>query len=156
MAREVKLTKAGYERLQLELAEEKKRLEEATRILQEQMESFEDYEDSGLEEAKREKAQIEARVDALEDILHRAVIIESAEGDKITLGSVVVVQDEKTGESLTLQIVAPAEATVLEEPMRVSDESPLGKALLGRKEGDKVRVDTPSGKRRYRILSVGA
>ena len=156
MAREVKLTKAGYERLQLELAEEKKRLEEATRILQEQMESFEDYEDSGLEEAKREKAQIEARVDALEDILHRAVIIESAEGDKITLGSVVVVQDEKSGEDLTLQIVAPAEATVLEEPMRVSDESPLGKALLGRKEGDKVWVDTPSGKRRYRILSVGA
>ncbi|HHH27988.1 GreA/GreB family elongation factor [Oceanithermus sp.] len=156
MAREVKLTKAGYERLQEELAEEKKRLEEATRILQEQMESFEDYEDSGLEEAKREKAQIEARVDALEDILHHAVIIESAEGDKVTLGSVVVVQDEKTGESLTLQIVAPAEATVLEEPMRVSDESPLGKALLGRKEGDKVRVDTPSGKRRYRILSVGA
>jgi transcription elongation factor GreA len=156
MAREVKLTKAGYERLQEELAEEKKRLEEATRILQEQMESFEDYEDSGLEEAKREKAQIEARVDALEDILHRAVIIESAEGDKVTLGSFVVVQDEKTGESLSLQIVAPAEATVLEEPMRVSDESPLGKALLGRKEGDKVRVDTPSGKRRYRILSVGA
>ncbi|GEM89387.1 GreA/GreB family elongation factor [Oceanithermus desulfurans] len=156
MAREVKLTKAGYERLQEELAEEKKRLEEATRILQEQMESFEDYEDSGLEEAKREKAQIEARVDALEDILHHAVIIESAEGDKVTLGSVVVVQDEKTGESLTLQIVAPAEATVLEEPMRVSDESPLGKALLGRKEGDKIRVDTPSGKRRYRILSVGA
>ena len=156
MAREVKLTKAGYERLQLELAEEKKRLEEATRILQEQMESFEDYEDSGLEEAKREKAQIEARVDALEDILHRAVIIESAEGDKVTLGSVVVVQDEKTGESLTLQIVAPAEATVLEDPMRVSDESPLGKALMGRKEGDKLRVDTPEGKRRYRILSVGA
>lgn len=156
MARVVKLTKAGYERLQQELAEEKKRLEEATRILQEQMESFEDYEDSGLEEAKREKAQIEARVDALEDILHRAEIIESAEGDKVTLGSVVVVQDEKTGESLTLQIVAPAEATVLEEPMRVSDESPLGKALLGHKEGDKVRVETPEGKRRYRILSVGA
>ena len=156
MAREIKLTRAGYERLQQELAEEKKRLEEATRILQEQMESFEDYEDSGLEEAKREKAQIEARVDALEDILHRAVIIESAEGDKVALGSVVVVQDEKTGESLTLQIVAPAEATVLEEPMRVSDESPLGKALLGHKEGDKVRVDTPGGKRRYRILSVGA
>ncbi len=156
MVREVKLTKAGYERLQLELAEEKKRLEEATRILQEQMESFEDYEDSGLEEAKREKAQIEARVDALEDILHRAEIIESAEGDKVTLGSIVVVQDEKTGESLTLQIVAPAEATVLEEPMRVSDESPLGQALLGHKEGDKVRVETPEGKRRYRILSVGA
>ena len=156
MAREVKLTKAGYERLQEELAEERKRLEEATRILQEQMESFEDYEDSGLEEAKREKAQIEARVDALEDILQRAVIIESAGGDKVTLGALVVIQDEKTGESLTLQIVAPAEASVLEEPMRVSDESPLGRALLGHKEGDKVRVDTPSGMRRYRILSIGA
>jgi len=156
MAREVKLTKAGYERLQQELKEEKQRLEEATRILQEQMESFEDYEDSGLEEAKREKAQIEARVEALEDILRNAVIIESAAGDKVSLGSIVVVQDEKTGESLTLQIVAPAEATVLEDPMRISDESPLGNALLGRKEGDKVKVDTPSGKKRYRILSVGA
>jgi len=156
MAREVKLTKAGYERLQQELKEEKKRLEEATRILQEQMESFEDYEDSGLEEAKREKAQIEARVESLEDILRNAVIIESADGDKVTLGSIVVVQDEKTGENLTLQIVAPAEATVLEEPMRISDESPLGGALLGRKEGDKVRVNTPSGRKNYRILSVGA
>ena len=156
MAREVKLTKAGYERLQQELKEEKKRLEEATRILQEQMESFEDYEDSGLEEAKREKAQIEARVESLEDILRNAVIIESADGDKVSLGSIVVVQDEKTGENLTLQIVAPAEATVLEEPMRISDESPLGGALLGRKEGDKVRVNTPSGRKNYRILSVGA
>jgi len=156
MAREVKLTKAGYERLQEELKEEKQRLEEATRILQEQMESFEDYEDSGLEEAKREKAQIEARVEALEDILRNAVIIESADSDKVSLGSIVVVQDEKTSESLTLQIVAPAEATVLEDPMRISDESPLGAALLGHKEGDKVKVDTPSGKRRYRILSVGA
>jgi len=156
MAREVKLTKAGYERLQQELKEEKQRLEEATRILQEQMESFEDYEDSGLEEAKREKAQIEARVEALEDILRNAVIIESAGSDKVTLGSLVVVQDEKTGESLTLQIVAPAEATVLEDPMRISDESPLGGALLGRKEGDKVRISTPTGKKRYRIISVGA
>ncbi|WP_457636799.1 GreA/GreB family elongation factor [Oceanithermus sp.] len=156
MAREVKLTRAGYERLQQELEEEKQRLEEATRILQEQMESFEDYEDSGLEEAKREKAQIEARVEALEDILRNAVIIESAAGDKVSLGSLVVVQDEKTGESLTLQIVAPAEATVLEDPMRISDESPLGGALLGHKEGDRVKVETPSGKKRYRILSVGA
>jgi transcription elongation factor GreA len=155
MAREVKLTKAGYERLQQELREEKQRLEEATRILQEQMESFEDYEDSGLEEAKREKAQIEARVEALEDTLRNADIIESAVGDKVGLGSLVVVQDEKTGESLTLLIVAPAEATVLEEPMRISDESPLGSALLGRKEGDRIKVETPSGKRRYRIISVG-
>ncbi|WP_457631485.1 GreA/GreB family elongation factor [Oceanithermus sp.] len=156
MAREVKLTRAGYERLQQELREEKQRLEEATRILQEQMESFEDYEDSGLEEAKREKAQIEARVESLEDILRNAVIIESAAGDKVGLGSLVVVQDEKTGESLTVLIVAPAEATVLEDPMRISDESPLGSALLGRKEGDRVKVETPSGKRRYRIISVGA
>jgi len=156
MAREVKLTKAGYERLQQELKEEKLRLEEATRILQEQMESFEDYEDSGLEEAKREKAQIEARVEALEDILSNAVIIESTDGDKITLGSIVVVQDEKTGESITLQIVAPAEATVLEDPMRISDESPLGEALLGRKEGEKIKITTPSGKKQYLIISVGA
>ncbi len=156
MAREIKLTKAGYERLKQELQEEKQRLDEATRVLQEQMESYEDYEDSGLEESKREKARIEARVDSLEDILQRAVIIESAEGDKIALGSIVLLKDEKTKENLTIQIVAPAEATILEDPMRVSDESPLGAALLGKKEGDKVRIETPSGKRRYAVLSVGA
>ena len=89
MAREVKLTKAGYERLMQQLERERERLQEATKILQELMESSDDYDDSGLEAAKQEKARIEARIDSLEDILSRAVILEEGSGEVIGLGSVV-------------------------------------------------------------------
>lgn len=80
MAREVKLTKAGYERLMQQLERERERLQEATKILQELMESSDDYDDSGPEAAKQEKARIEARIDSLEDILSRAVILEEEAG----------------------------------------------------------------------------
>ncbi|AEB11849.1 GreA/GreB family elongation factor [Marinithermus hydrothermalis] len=156
MAREIKLTKAGYERLKAQLEQEYQRLAEATRILQEQMESFEDYEDSGLEDAKREKARIEARIDSLEDTLSRAVILEDSQGGQVVaLGSRLVLQDAESGEGYEIQIVAPAEASVLEEPLKISDESPVGSALLGRREGESVRVETPRGIREYRIISVG-
>ena len=156
MAREIKLTKAGYERLKAQLEQEYQRLAEATRILQEQMESFEDYEDSGLEDAKREKARIEARIDSLEDTLSRAVILEDSQGGQVVaLGSRLVLQDAESGEGYEVQIVAPAEASVLEEPIKISDESPVGSALLGRREGESVRVETPRGVREYRIISVG-
>jgi len=76
MPREVQLTRDGYERLLRELEQERERLSEATRILQELMESSDDYDDSGLEDAKREKARIEARIDSLTDTLSRAQIME--------------------------------------------------------------------------------
>lgn len=155
MAREVKLTRAGYERLMKQLEHERERLQEATRILQELMESSDDYDDSGLEDAKREKAQIEARIDALEDTLSRAVIIEGT-SEVITLGSVVLLEDLLSGERLEVQVVSPAEASVLEKPMRISDASPMGKALLGHREGDILTLETPRGRREYRVVQVGA
>jgi len=156
MAREIRLTKEGYERLLAELEMWRKKLEEITKILQELMESSDDYDDSGLEEAKREKARIEAAIAQLEDILSRAVIIEGAPGrDKVELGSVLVIQDTATGESFEIQIVTPAEASVLVEPMKISDESPVGSAVLGKREGDVVRVEVPTGDiKEYRVLSI--
>lgn len=97
MAREVKLTKAGYERLMQQLERERERLQEATKILQELMESSDDYDDSGPEAAKQEKARIEARIDSLEDILSRAVILEEGSGEVIGLGSVVELEDPFPG-----------------------------------------------------------
>src|SRR6478735_1685394 len=70
-SRQVKLTREGFERLQKTLEQEQARLAEATRILQEQMETSSDTEDTGLEDAKREKMNIEARIDELEDTLAR-------------------------------------------------------------------------------------
>ncbi|MCS7058233.1 MAG: GreA/GreB family elongation factor [Meiothermus sp.] len=155
MAREVKLTKSGYERLVAELEQERARLQEATRILQELMESSDDYDDSGLEDAKREKARIEARIESLTDTLSRAQIIEE-EGHKVsvvTLGAVVQLKSEE-GDLMEVQVVSPAEASVLERPMKISDESPLGKALLGQGVGAKVMLDTPKGRREFEIESI--
>ncbi|ALJ90558.1 MULTISPECIES: GreA/GreB family elongation factor [Thermus] len=154
MAREVKLTKAGYERLMKQLEQERERLQEATKILQELMESSDDYDDSGLEAAKQEKARIEARIDSLEDVLSRAVILEEGTGEVIGLGSVVELEDPATGERLSVQVVSPAEASVLETPMKISDASPMGKALLGHRVGDVLSLDTPKGKKEFRVVAV--
>lgn len=154
MAREVKLTKAGYERLMKQLEQERERLQEATKILQELMESSDDYDDSGLEAAKQEKAQIEARIDSLEDVLSRAVILEEGSGEVIGLGSVVELEDPATGERLEVQVVSPAEASVLETPMKISDASPMGKALLGHRVGDVLALDTPRGRKEFRVVAV--
>ncbi len=156
MAREVRLTKEGYARLKAELEKWQQKLEEITKILQELMESSDDYDDSGLEDAKREKARIEAAIAQLEDVLSRAVIIEGAEAKgKVALGSTLVIQDTQTGESFEIQIVAPAEASVLVEPMKVSDESPVGSAVLGKRAGDVVKVEVPTGEvKEYRVLSI--
>ncbi|AWR86719.1 GreA/GreB family elongation factor [Meiothermus taiwanensis] len=155
MAREVKLTKSGYERLVAELEQERARLQDATRILQELMESSDDYDDSGLEDAKREKARIEARIDSLTDTLSRAQIMEE-EGTKVsqvTLGAIVTLRS-KEGEIMEVQVVAPAEASVLERPMKISDESPMGRALLGQKVGARVLLETPKGKKEFKIESI--
>ena len=155
MAREVQLTKGGLERLRLQLEQEYQRLSEATQILQELMDSSDDYDDSGLEDAKREKAQIEARITSLEDTLSRAVVIESlGSRDTVVLGSRVVLQNVRTGETVQLQLVDSAEASILEEPMKVSDVSPVGAALLDKKEGELVAVSAPRGVVGYRILST--
>jgi transcription elongation factor GreA len=118
------------------------------------MESSDDYDDSGLEAAKQEKARIEARIDSLEDVLSRAVILEEATGEVIGLGSVVELEDPATGERLEVQVVSPAEASVLETPMKISDASPMGKALLGHRVGDVLSLETPKGKKEFRVVAV--
>ena len=154
MAREVKLTKAGYERLMQQLERERERLQEATKILQELMESSDDYDDSGLEAAKQEKARIEARIDSLEDILSRAVILEEGSGEVIGLGPGVELADPLSGERLSAPVASPAEANVRGTPMKISDASPMGKALLGHRVGDVLSLDTPKGKREFRVVAI--
>lgn len=155
MAREVRVTQQGYERLQKNLEQERERLEEATRILRELSGTSDDYDDTGLEEAKREKAVIEERLDDLEDQLSRAVVIEAKDADQVDLGTVVELKDED-GETFAVQVVAPVEAGVLEgEVPSISDQSPMGKALMGRKPGDEVEVVTGERAARYKVVSIG-
>lgn len=153
MAREVRLTKEGYERLQKELEHERERLEEAISILQGLTGTSDDYDDSGLEEAKREKSNIELRVDDLEDQLTRAVIIEEHAVDEVSLGSVVTLQTGK--EKFEVQLVSSVEASVLDsDTPKVSDESPMGQALMGQKPKSKFTITINGKTTEYTIKSI--
>ena len=156
MAREVRLTKEGYERLQADIVHEKERLEEATRILRELTGTSDDYDDSGLEEAKREKARIELRLDNLEDQVARAEIISaSKKADKADLGSVIKLQPKGKKTALEIQLVSPIESSVIDNDIpKVSDESPLGKAVMGSKKGDTIKVDIGGKKTEYKVMSI--
>ncbi len=155
MARVVRLTQEGYERLKSQLEQEHKRLEEATRILRELTGTSDDYDDAGLEEAKQEKSRIELRIDDLEDQLARAEIIASHKADKVDLGSVVTLQIKGSDESFDVQLVSPVEASVLDTDIpKVSDESPLGKAIKGKKAGQNVKVAINNKTTEYSIKSL--
>jgi transcription elongation factor GreA len=155
MRRQVQLTQEGFTRLRGNLEQEYRRLEEATAILQELTGSSDDYDDSGLEEAKNEKSRIEERIDKLEDELNRSIIIEEHKMESVELGAVVTLQDTSSKEAFSIQLVSPIEAGVLEGDIpKVSDESPLGIAIMGRKEGDQFKVKISEKATEYTLMSI--
>jgi transcription elongation factor GreA len=156
VARTVRLTQEGHERLKVTLQQEYARLEEATKILQELTGSSDDYDDSGLEDAKREKARIENRIDDLEDQLDRAEIISDTDAGRIDLGAVVTLREDGAARDMRVQVVSPVEAGVLEgEFPKVSDESPLGQALIGHATGDTITVKLGDRTKRYHVVAIG-
>jgi transcription elongation factor GreA len=155
MSREVRLTQEGYDRLQATVAQERERLEEATKILQDLTGTSDDYDDSGLEDAKREKAHIEQRIDELEDQLTRAIIIKEHESSKVDLGSVVHLKEKGAKKGFEVQVVSSVEVSVLEgDVMKVSDQSPMGKAVMGRKKGEHVTVTINGKTTEYTLVSI--
>ena len=105
-------------------------------------------ENSEYDDAKNEQALLEARIAALEDKLRSASVINASEldSDVVRVGSLVHVKDEETGKSLKYTIVGSTEADPSES--KLSNESPVGKALLGRKRNEVVSVQLPNGKAR--------
>jgi transcription elongation factor GreA len=149
------LTREGYEKLQEELERLRthKRQEIAER-LHEAMEGGELIENAEYEAAKNEQAFVEGRIKELEILLATArVIDESAiDSESVHVGSRVTIMEDNEPESETYTIVGAAEANPALG--KISNESPLGKALLGRKEGDKVQVDAPAGSFTVKILKL--
>ena len=146
------LTKERLEELKAELDELKnnKRVEVAQRL--KQAKEYGDLsENSEYAEAREEQANVEGRIFELEELLKEAVTIKTGEGgDTVNVGSVVTV---KKGEKVaTYTVVGSYEAKP--EEGRISDESPLGKAFLHHKVGDKVDVSTPGGTASYEIIEV--
>lgn len=103
--------------------------------------------------AKEEQGFLEGRIMQIEAMLRNTAIIqEDGPKDEVTLGSLVVVVEEGTEEAETFRIVGPAEADPAND--KLSDKSPLGRALLGHRVGDTVMVKTPGGEIVFRILSI--
>ena len=146
MAEEVLLTKEGKEELEkrLEFLKVTKRAEITERI--KTAREFGDLsENAEYDAAKNEQAMIEGEILEIENKLKYAVIIKESSSKKgtISLGSKVDFVDDDLGETFSYEIVGTTEADV--ELGRISNESPIGNALLGKKAGDNVKVAVPAG-----------
>lgn len=110
-------------------------------------------ENADYHDAKEQLGFIEGRVRQLEAILRDAVVVEAGEGnDEVRVGSTVVILEDGEDESEEYQIVGSAEANPRQR--KISLESPIGAALLGKNKGKKIKVQTPDGIIRFRIVAV--
>jgi transcription elongation factor GreA len=153
--KEVLLTQDGLKRLEDELESLKsiKRREVAERI--KVAIGYGDIsENSEYEDAKNEQAFIEGRIITLEKMLRNARIINHDEIDleTVSIGSTVVVEDLEFGDTMEYSIVGTAESDPLNN--KISNESPVGRAIIGKKKGTTVEVNVPAGIIQYKIVDI--
>ena len=150
------LTREGLKKYEDELHELKviKRKEVAEKI-KEAREQGDLSENAEYDAAKDEQRDIEARIEELEKILKNVEVFdmeEAASNDKVSFGLVVKVKDNEFDDEMEFKIVGATEANSLKG--KISNESPLGKALIGAKKGDVVTVEAPAGIIEYTILDI--
>ena len=149
MNRESLITPEGLEKLkeEVEYLSTVKRREVAERI-KDAREFGDIAENSEYDDAKNEQAMLEQRIAQLEERLRRSTVIDEkrVDTDVVQVGVRVHVKDQKSGDSRKFQLVGSAEADPSQE--KLSNESPIGKALVGRKKGDVVSVEVPRGPRK--------
>ena len=156
MVKEFKMSQERYDELKKELDYNKTtRADEIAELIKEARGFGDLSENSEYDEAKNEQGKLYSRIAELEDILLHAVIVDEAEmdSDKISIGCKVVVTNLDTRKQLpAYKIVGSQEADVMSRA--VSEDSPFGKALVGRKAGDEVIVEAPKGAIHYRVDSI--
>ena len=149
------LTYAGLKKLEEELHDLKvvKRKEVAEKI-KEAREQGDLSENAEYDAAKDEQRDIEARIEEIEKILKNAEVVveDEVDLDKISVGCKVKVHDFEFEEDIELKIVGSTEANSLEG--KISNESPVGKALIGAHTGDVVEVEMPAGIMKYKVLEI--
>ena len=155
MKKEFKMSQARFDELQKELNYLKTTRSDEVAEMIKVARGFGDLsENSEYDEAKNEQGKLYSRIGELEDILSNYVIIEEDDGvgEYVRLGSTVTVLDKEFNEEETYKIVGSQEA----DPMNgaISEDSPFGKALLGKNAGDEVTVDAPGGLVEYKLLKV--
>ncbi len=149
------LTYAGLKALEDELENLKVvRRKEVAGKIKEAREQGDLSENAEYDAAKDEQRDIEARIEELEKILKNAEVVveDEVDSDKINIGCTVTVYDEEFEEEMEFKIVGSTEANSLQG--KISNESPVGKALLGREAGDEVVVETQAGEITYKVLKI--
>ncbi len=155
MSKEIIVTEEGLKKLQEELeylkTTKRKEVVESIRVAL----SFGDLsENSEYDEAKNEQAKTEARINELEESLKHVKVISDSDvsTDTVNVGNIVKIYDENFEEEVTYIIVGSTEA----DPLlgKISDQSPIGNAIIGAKVGDSVSVTTPGGVAKLRILEI--
>ena len=155
MAKEYKLSAERLEKLKQELTYLKTVKEKEVADLIKEARSFGDLsENSEYDEAKNEQGKLYSHIAELENILANYVVIEenTDNTDVVGMGSRITVKDVATGEEESYQVVGSQEA----DPMngRISEESPFGKALLGKSIGDIAVVEAPAGNIEYEVVAI--
>jgi transcription elongation factor GreA len=156
--RETLITEEGLEKLkgELEYLQNDKRREVADRI-KEAREFGDISENAEYDDAKNEQAMLEQRIIQLQDRLRRSILIDkkAVDTEQVAVGAVVHVKDQKSGKSQKFHLVGAAEADPAEH--KLSNESPIGKALIGAKKNEVVTVETPRGpKKKLKVTKIEA
>jgi len=149
------LTKEGFDSLNEELKQLREKLMyEIAQRIKEAREFGDLSENSEYEEAKNEQGRINGRIIEIENILQKAEIIDpnDIQTDVINLGHQVLLKDLKTNKEQKIKIVNSQEADIFEK--KISVESPLGKEISGRRVGEEIRVKTPGGIQRFKIIGI--
>ena len=158
MARESLITPEGLEKLKAELEQlQTTRRREVAERIKEAREFGDIAENAEYDDAKNEQAMLEQRIAQMEERVRRAIVVDRDQVDTgvVSVGVKVHVKDQKTGDSRKFQLVGSAEANPAEE--KLSHESPIGKALMGRKRGEIVSVEVPrGGSRELKITKIEA
>lgn len=151
MKKTYQITIEGKKELEAELIELKSRRGEIADKISEARDFGDLSENAEYDAAREEQGLLETRIAEIEDILNNAEIIKASKKNTIALGSRV---ELKTGsKKVVYTIVGPVEADPLEG--KVSNESPIGMALYGKKVDDKVTITTPKGEITYTVISIG-
>jgi transcription elongation factor GreA len=152
MTQQTYLTPEGAEKLKAELAElTGPRREELAKRLRSAIQMGDLSENADYHKAKEEQAFLEGRIQEIEAVLHTAVIVERTHSDVVTIGCHVTVQEDNYDPE-TYHMVGAKEADSRKN--KISNESPIGKALMNHKAGDEVEAETPGGKIRFKILKI--
>ena len=146
------LTKEGVSELEAEKNELLKRRVETAEAIKNAREMGDLSENAEYQSAKQEQEKNDARIDEIEYILANVELIKAGHSKKVGLGSTVTLKHTSGGKELVFQVVGTIEADPIAQ--KISDESPIGKALIGKKEGDEVEINTPAETRTYKIAAI--